>query len=99
LRQPCQDFIKVRPPQLKAFPCAFLIPAEMHKMSGFPPQLTQWPCFRLILVQDRIRWTLLAVGGLATLVTIRSGQIAMKLWPASQAEQELALPDDRSRGG
>lgn len=49
---------------------------------------------------DPIRWTLLAVGGLATLVlTVRSGQIALKLWPASQAKQELALPDDRSRGG
>jgi uncharacterized membrane protein YdjX (TVP38/TMEM64 family) len=47
-----------------------------------------------------VRWTLLGVGGLATLVlTIRSGQIAMKLWPASRAEEELALPGDHGRGG
>jgi uncharacterized membrane protein YdjX (TVP38/TMEM64 family) len=49
---------------------------------------------------DPVRWTLLGVGGLATLVlTIRSGQIAMKLWPASQAEEERALPGDHIRGG
>jgi uncharacterized membrane protein YdjX (TVP38/TMEM64 family) len=49
---------------------------------------------------DPVRWTLLGVGGLATLVlTIRSGEIAMKLWPASRAEEELALPGDHGRGG
>ena len=48
---------------------------------------------------DPVRWTLLGVGGLATLVlTICSGQIAMKLWPASQVEEELALPGDHGRG-
>jgi uncharacterized membrane protein YdjX (TVP38/TMEM64 family) len=41
-------------------------------------------------------WT---TGADPTLVlTIRSRQIAMKLWPASRAEEELALPGDHGRG-
>jgi hypothetical protein len=45
-----------------------------------------------------IRWTLLGIGGLATLLLIaRLGQIALKLRLASWAAADLELTSDQSR--